>query len=105
MVEINLGQPELARLELRRDLLDKMQVSPFRFRIIGVAGHRDITAAGLLVQRGAQFTAVEEPLFQVRHCLAAGGAPLQIVKQWRDLRPVSEINTGGNEPTRLKRWQ
>src|SRR5260370_14360085 len=52
MREIELGELELARLQRRLDLLDEMQVSLLGLRVVGVAGHRDIAAGGVLAAGG-----------------------------------------------------
>jgi hypothetical protein len=42
MRQVNLGEFELARLEFRFDLFDKMQIGLLRRGIISVTRHRDI---------------------------------------------------------------
>ena len=64
MGDVNFLQRELARLELRLDVLDEMQIRLFRVGVVRVAGHGDVTARGFLVQRGVEFAPVEQPAFQ-----------------------------------------
>ena len=52
-------QRELARLELRLDVFDKIQIRFFRGRVVRMAGHGDVTAGRFLVQRGVEFAPVE----------------------------------------------
>ena len=44
MSQKNLFQFELPRLELRLDVLHEMEIGSLGFRVVGVAGHRDVTA-------------------------------------------------------------
>ena len=88
---IDFFERELARLELRLDVFDKMQVGLFRLGIVGVAGHGDVTAGRFLVQRGGEFAPVEQPAFEIGGGLALRGAGFQPVEQRRDLRPVAEV--------------
>jgi hypothetical protein len=64
MRDINFLQRKLARLELRLDVLDEMQICLLRVRVVRVAGHGDVTARRLLVERGVEFAPVEQPAFQ-----------------------------------------
>ena len=65
MRDINFLQRKLARLELRLDVFDKMQIRFFRVRIVRVARHGDIAARSFLVERGGKFAPVEQPFFQI----------------------------------------
>ncbi len=64
MRDVNFFQRELARLELRLDVLDEMQIGLFRVGVVRVAGHGDVTARGFLVERGVQFAPVQQPAFK-----------------------------------------
>ncbi len=110
MGDINLLQRELARLELRLDVLDKMQIRLLRICVVRVTGHRDVTARRLLVQCGIEFAPVEQPAFQFGDRPGRCGAHLQLVEQGHDLRPVAEIKMLRNEragPVRgqFSKWQ
>ena len=65
MRDVNFLQRELARLELRLDVFDEMQIRLLRVRVVRVARHGDVTARRLLVQRGVEFAPVEQPVFQL----------------------------------------
>ena len=99
--DVNLFQRELARLELRLDVLDEMQIRLFRLGVVRVAGHGDVAAGGFLVERGVEFAPVEQPAFEVGGGLALRGARFQLVEQRRDLRPVAEVNGWRDKCARL----
>src|ERR1039457_1863779 len=105
MRDVNVLQRELARLELRLDVFDEMQIRLLRVRVVCVAGHGDVTARRLLVQRGVEFAPVEQPAFQPGGGPGLCGTRRQLVEQRRDLRPVAKIKILRNERTRLVRGQ
>src|SRR5664280_1515037 len=105
MRDVNGFKLELARLEFWLDVFDKMQVGLLRVRVVGMARHRDVTAGGFLVERGAEFAPVEQPAFEGGGGLALRGALFQLVEQRRDLRPVAEVNGWRNKFPRLVRGQ
>lgn len=84
MGEINLAELELARFEFGFDVFDKMEVGPFGFRAIGVTAHGDVTTSGFLVERRAEFAAVEEPLFEGLRSGALRGAGFELIEEGRD---------------------
>ena len=95
MRDENLRQLELARLELRLDVLDEMQIGLFRLGIVRVAGHGDVTLGMVLVERGAEFAPIEQPAFQFGGRFAGGGARFQLVEQRRDLVPIAQSSFAG----------
>ena len=65
VLQENLREPELPRLDLRVDVLHEMQIGPLGFFVVGVAGHRDIAAGRFLIERGGQLTPIDQPAFEV----------------------------------------
>ena len=92
MPDVNLRQLELPRLELRLDVLDKVQVGLFGLGIVGVAGHGDIALGGFLVQRGAQLAPIQQPAFQL-----GGGAALRPPSLQRCRRAVQSAPNSPNQ--------
>ena len=105
MRHINFLQRELARLELRLDVFDEMQIRLFRVRVVRVARHGDIPARRLLVERGIEFAPIEQPAFQLGGGLGLRRTRLQLIEQRRDLRPVAEVKVLRNERARPVRGQ
>ena len=73
-------QVELARFDHRFDIFDVMEVGLFRFRIIGVASHRDITARGFFVEDGIEFAPIHEPILEVGRRRALRRASIQLIE-------------------------
>ena len=90
MRDVNFFERELARLDPRFDVFDEMQIRFFRVRIVCVARHGDVATGGFLVERGGEFTPIEQPTLERRHGFAIGRAPFQLVEKRLDLRPVAE---------------
>ena len=105
MGDVSLGELELARLELRLDVLDEMQVGLFRLGVVRVAGHGDVALGGLLVEGGAQFAPIQQPRFQVGGGGARRRAGFELVEERRDLVPVSQVNLLRHKAARLMRGQ
>ena len=103
--EIDLFQRELARLELRLDVFDEVEVGPLRLRVLGVTGHRDVTPGRFLIQRRAQFAPVEQPAFETCGGVAPARPRLQLVEQRRHLRPVAQVQFLRHKPARRVRRQ
>ena len=98
VLQVNLFEFELTRLELRLNLFDEMEVGPLRLRVVRLARHRDVTARGFLVQRGTQFAPVEQPPFEIGGGLALRRPCFQTVEQRRDSGPLAPVNSLGHEP-------
>ena len=105
MRDVNLFQRKLSRLELRFDVLDKIQIRLLRVRVIRMAGHGDVSARCFFIKRSIELTPIEQPAFERGSAIGLGGTPFQLVKQRRDLRPVAEVKFLGNERTRPVRGQ
>ena len=105
MGDVSLGELELARLELRLDVLDEMQVGLFRLGVVRVAGHGDVALGGLLVEGGVEFAPIQQPPFQVGGGGARGGAGFELVEERRDLAPVSQVNRLRHKAAGLMRGQ
>jgi hypothetical protein len=93
-------QLELARLEFRLDLFDKMQISLLRLGVVRVARHRDVTARRFLVERGAEFAPRQQPRFQIRD----GWAAATRVSSWSNngaICPITQVNWAGHKLARL----
>ena len=105
MRDVNFFQSKLARLELRLDVFDEMQIRLLRIRIVRVARHRDVTARRLLVERGVELAPVQQPALQRGGILGLGGTPFELVEQRRDLRPVAEIKVLRHKRARPVRGQ
>jgi len=105
MRDENLGQLELARLGFRLDALHKMQIGLFRRLVVRVARHRDVPQRTVLVQRRAQFTPINQPLFQVGGGFALRRPRFQPVVKRRDLAPIPPIHVRRHESPRLIRRQ
>ena len=105
MRDVNFFQRELARLELRLDVLDEMQIRLLRVRVVRVAGHGDVAARRFLVQRGVEFAPVEQPAFEFGGGFGLRGPRFQLVEQRRDLRPVAEVKVLRDERARPVRGQ
>ena len=69
-----------------------MEVGLFRLGAFRMAGHGDVAEGALLLQRGAQFAAVQQPALELGRRFAARGAGFQQVEQRGDLRKVPEVN-------------
>ncbi len=105
MRDINAGEFELSRLELRLDVFDKVQIGLFRVRAVRVTGHGDVTLRRFLVQRGAQLAPIQQPALEIRDGPALCRALLQSIEQWFDLIPVAQVDFPGQKPSRLVRRQ
>jgi len=79
-----------------------MQVRLLRLGIVRMAGHGDVAAGGFLVQRRVQLAPVQQPFFQVRHRFGLTHARFELVKQRRNLRPVTQVDGGRNKRTRFR---
>ena len=64
MRDINFFQLKLARLELRFDVFDEMQIRFFRVGIVRMASHRDVAARRFFVERGGKFAPIQKPFFK-----------------------------------------
>ena len=105
MPQINLRQLELTRFDLRLDLLDEMEVGLFRRGVFRMAGHGDIAQGAFLIQRGAQFAAIQEPPLQLVRRFAARRALFQRIEQRGDLREVPQVNLLRDKHARAVRSQ
>ena len=94
-------QFELARLELRLDVFDELQISLLRIGVVRVTGHGDVAAGGFFVERGTQFAPREQPRFEVGGGLGGGDAGFELVEEWRELRPITQVELRGHELARL----
>ena len=100
MAGVDFFERELARFEPGFDLLDEMQIRLFRVRIVRVTGHGDVPAGRFLVERGGEFTPVEQPAFEVGGGPALRRAILQLVEQRGDPRPITEVDGRGDKSSR-----
>src|SRR5208337_4417194 len=100
-----LGELELARLELRLDMLHEMQVGLFRLGIVGVTRHGDIALGRLLIYGGAQLAPSQQPLFQLGGGGASFGASFKLVEERSNLIPVSQVNPLGHKSAGFVRRQ
>jgi hypothetical protein len=100
MRQKNLGQLELARFELRLNVLDKMQEGLFRVAVLSMTGHGDVAPGRLLIERGGQFAAIQQPALERGGGLTPRGGGFELVKQGRDLAPIPQIHFVWNEAAR-----
>ena len=105
MGDVSLRELELARLELRLDVLHEMQVGLFRLGIVRVARHGDVAFGGLLVEGGAQFAPIQQPLFQVGGSGARWRAGFELVEQRGNPAPVAQVNLLRHKAAWLMRGQ
>ena len=105
MGDVNLGELELARLELRLHVLHEVQVGLLRLGVVRVARHGDVTLGGLLIHRGAEFAPIQQPPFQVGGGGARWRAGFELVKERSDLAPVSQVNLLWHKAPGLMRRQ
>ena len=97
MGDVSLGELELARLELRLDVLHEVQVGLFRLGIVRVARHGDVALGGLLVDGGAQLAPIQQPLFQVGDGGARLRAGFELVEERSNPAPVAQVNPLGHK--------
>ena len=100
MREISLLQLELPRLELRLDVFDEMQIGLLRLGVVRMAGHRDVALGTFLIERGRQFTPLEQRVFQIVDGFGGREFLLDLAEQRRDLAPISQINLLGHQLAR-----
>lgn len=80
MRDVIFFKRELARLELRLNVFDEMEIRLFRVWIVRVARHGDVTARGFLVERGGKLAPIEQPAFEIRGGFALRSAIFQLVE-------------------------
>src|SRR5205807_5284941 len=95
---------ELPWFDVRFDVLDEMKVGLLRFRIIGMASHGDVTCRGFLVESGAQFAPIEQPILKFANA-PVRGAVFQLVEQRLDLVPISQTGVFRKKSPGLMRRQ
>ena len=64
-VEITVPDLVLQRLQLGLDLANERQVGGFSFRVVGLAGHRDVTLGPLFTNGRIQLTGRGQPLLEL----------------------------------------
>src|ERR1019366_587134 len=101
MSDIGLGKLELARLELRLNVLHKMQVGLLRLRIVCVASHGDVAFRGLLVDGGAQLAPIQQPLFERGGGAARLRAGFELVEERSNPAPFTQVNGLWHKAARL----
>ena len=89
MLQVNLFELELARLERRFDALDEVQVGFLGVRIVGVTGHGDVSLGPFFIEHGAELAPVQQPALEFVSGGALWRAGFQLVEQRLDLRPIT----------------
>jgi hypothetical protein len=110
MSQVALVEPEMARLHLRLDFFDEFEKGFFGVGVVGVAGHRDVTAGAFFFNGAGKFAPVEEPLFKGARGIDFAETGFEFLVKRTDLGPVAKIEFGGDEATglisgQIRKWQ
>ena len=97
MVDEQLLELELARLGLRQNILDEMQVGFLGFGVLRVARHCDVASGPGFVEDSTKFAPVKEPALQFGDSREGGGARFELIEQRRQLVPIAGIGFFGNK--------
>ena len=105
MMDEELLEFELARLGLRENVFDEVQVGFFSFGVLGMARHRDVAPGAGFIEDGAKLAPVEEPALEFGDRPERGGTRFELVEQRRELVPIAGVDFFGYKGALPVGWQ